>query len=165
MNGFGMDIAFWIFAAVSVISALGVLALGNVFRAALLLVLCFFAVAGLYVTLSADFLAAVQVLLYIGAIAVLLLFAIMITTDVTRGSPVGKMTPAATFVGVLLLAAMVLIIVFTPWRVSTAVPAGPSTTGIATRLFSPDGFVLPFEIASLLLLAAVIGAIVLVREK
>ncbi len=160
-----MDIAFWIFAAVSVIGAVAVVLLSNVFRSALFLVLSFFAVAGLYVTLSADFLAAAQVLIYIGAIAVLIIFAILLTSEVMRGSPSGKLAPAATFVGVLLMAAIIIIIVTTPWKISTAAANVPTTPGIANAMFSQGGFVLPFEISSLLLLAAVIGAIVLIREK
>ena len=75
----GFDIAFWILAVVAVMAALAVVLLGNVFRAALSLVLCFLVVAGIYITLSADFLAAVQVLIYVGAIAVLIILAIVLT--------------------------------------------------------------------------------------
>ena len=64
----GLVIAFWILAIVAIVSALGVVLLRNVFRAALSLILCFITVAGLYVTLSADFLAAVQILVYVGKI-------------------------------------------------------------------------------------------------
>ena len=68
----GLDIAFWILAIVGIAAALVVVLLRNVFRAALSLVLCFVTVAGIYVTLSADFLAAVQVLIYVGGISVLI---------------------------------------------------------------------------------------------
>ncbi|GAI71044.1 unnamed protein product, partial [marine sediment metagenome] len=68
----GFEIAFWALAVVGVAAALAVVLLRDVFRAALSLVLCFLAVAGIYVTLSADFLAAVQVLVYVGAISVLI---------------------------------------------------------------------------------------------
>jgi len=79
-----IEVAFWIIAVLLVGSALAVVLLQNVFRAALLLIMCFFAVAALYITLHADFLAAVQVLVYAGAIGVLIIFAIMLTPDVQQ---------------------------------------------------------------------------------
>ncbi|PIU55205.1 MAG: NADH-quinone oxidoreductase subunit L, partial [Chloroflexi bacterium CG07_land_8_20_14_0_80_51_10] len=78
----GVDIAFWIMAALAVGAAISVIASRDLFRAALLLVLCFFAVAGIYATLSADFLAIAQVLIYVGAVAVLVIFAVMLTRQV-----------------------------------------------------------------------------------
>ena len=75
----GVDIAFWILAVVSVAAALMVVTLRNVFRAALALILCLVVVAGIYVTLSADFLAAVQILVYVGGISILVILAIMLT--------------------------------------------------------------------------------------
>ena len=105
----GLAAAFWIMAIVGVIAALGVVFLRNVFRAALALVLCFVTVAGLYITLSADFLAAVQILVYVGAISVLIILAIMMTRDVQRGSPSNKMK-----FPVLIIAAVLLgIIIYT----------------------------------------------------
>ncbi len=83
----GLVIAFWILAAVAILAALGVVILRNVFRAALSLILCFLAVAGLYITLSADFLAAVQILVYVSAISVLIILAIMVTREVQQGNP------------------------------------------------------------------------------
>lgn len=162
----GLTVSFWLLAAVSVVAALGVVLLRDVFRAALLLVLCFFTVAGLYITLSADFLAAVQVLIYVGAISVLLIFGIMLTRESRRGSPFSRLRLPALLLGLLLLAVFILVAVNTAWPVSDVPPAAPTTAGIAQRLFDLDeGFVLPFEIASVLLLAAIIGAIVLVRER
>ncbi len=86
----GLDFAFWILAIVGVVAALLVVTLRNVFRAALSLVVCFLTVAGIYVTLSADFLAAVQVLVYVGAISVLIILAIMMTRRVPGGSPANE---------------------------------------------------------------------------
>ena len=87
----GLDIAFWVLAVVCVAAALAVVLLQNVFRAALTLVLCFLAVAGLYVTLSADFLAAVQILIYVGGISILVILAVMLTREVQNGSPSNKL--------------------------------------------------------------------------
>ena len=92
----GLAIAFWILAVVGILAALGVVLLRNVFRAALSLILCFLAVAGLYVTLSADFLAAVQILIYVGAISVLIILAIMMTREVQQGNLSNKLQIPAT---------------------------------------------------------------------
>ena len=85
--GIGVNITFWVASIIAVIAAVSVIAIRDLFHAALLLVLSFLAVAAVYVTLSADFLAMVQILVYVGAIGVLLIFAIMVTRDVRRGNP------------------------------------------------------------------------------
>ncbi len=126
----GLTIAFWALAVVAVLAALGVVLLRNVFRAALSLILCFLTVAGIYVTLSADFLAAVQVLVYVGAISVL-----------------------------------VLTLLNTPWQISNTPALTPTTAPLAIKLFGEGGVVLAVEIAAVLLLSAIVGAIVLAREK
>jgi NADH:ubiquinone oxidoreductase subunit 6 (subunit J) len=168
-----IEVAFWVIAIVLVGSALAVVLIRDIFRAALLLVMCFFAVAALYITLNADFLAAVQVLIYAGAIGVLLIFAVMLTRDLRQGSPFNRINLPALLLALLMLATIVGVVVGTDWdTVSTSsyavnVPVDePTTSGIAEALFDQDnGFVLPFEIASVLLLAALIGAVVLVRHK
>ncbi|MDY6906961.1 MAG: NADH-quinone oxidoreductase subunit J [Chloroflexota bacterium] len=162
----GLTVAFWILAVGVVGSALAVVLLRDVFRAALFLVLCFFVVAGIYVVLSADFLAGAQVLVYVGAVAVLIIFAIMLTRDARRGSPSGRFRLPALLVGLLFLGAMVFVVLATDWQVVAGIPNEPTTTSIAQALFGEGGgYILPFEIAAALLLAAVIGAIVLVRDK
>ncbi len=161
----GLDIAFWALAIVAVAAALIVVSLQNVFRAALSLVLCFLAVAGIYVTLSADFLAAVQVLIYVGGISVLIILAIMLTRDVQQGSPSNKLRIPALVVAVFLLGVMSFALINTPWQVSTVPPLEPTTSALAGKLLGEGGFILAVEIAATLLLAAILGAIVLVREK
>ena len=161
----GLEIAFWILAVIGVLAALAVVSLRNVFRAALCLVLCFLAVAGIYVTLSADFLAAVQVLIYVGAISVLIILAIMLTREFQRGSLSNKLRIPAFFVAILFLAVASFATINTLWSVSEISPVEPTTAALAVKLFGEGGFVLPLEIAAVLLLAAVLGAIVLVREK
>ncbi len=161
----GLAAAFWIMAVVAVISALAVVFQRNVFRAALALVLCFITVAGLYITLSADFLAAVQILVYVGAISVLIILAIMMTREVQKGSPVNKMQIPAAVVALVLLGIMVYTVTSTPWKVAAEAPLSPTTVPLATRLFSENGFILPVEIGAVLLLAAILGAIVITREK
>jgi NADH-quinone oxidoreductase subunit J len=161
----GMNIAFWLLAVVAVMAALGVVLLRNVFRAALSLILCFLMVAGIYVTLSADFLAAVQVLVYVGAISVLIILAIMMTREVQWGSPNSRFQIPALIVAILFLEVLVLTLINTPWAISSAPPTAPTTSALANSLFGEGGYLLPVEIAAVLLLSAILGAIVLAREK
>jgi NADH-quinone oxidoreductase subunit J len=160
-----LDIAFWILAVVGVIAALAVVTLRDIFRAALALILCFLTIAGIYITLSADFLAAVQILVYVGAISILIILAIMLTREVQRGSLTNKFRIPAFFVAALFLAAVAYALFSTTWQVSTVEPLAPTTQALAGKLFGEDGFILSVEIAAVLLLAAILGAIVLVREK
>ena len=160
-----VEIAFWALAVVSVGGALAVVLLRDVFRAALFLVLCFFAVAGIYITLSADFLAAVQVLVYIGAVAVLLIFAIMFTRETQRGNPSGRLRVPAAIIALVLLGAMISSIVSFGWPAAEEMRGMTPITEIGHQLFSEYGFVLPLMIAGMMILAAVIGAIVIMREK
>lgn len=159
------DIVFWLLAAISVGTALAVVLVRNVFRAALFLVLCFFAVAGLFITLQADFLAAAQVLIYVGAISILIIMAIMLTREFWRGSQASRLSVPALVIGLLLLALMVFVIANTSWQVSTEPPKVPTTAAIGSQLFGEGGFLLAVEIVAILLLAAVLGAIALIREK
>lgn len=161
----GLDIAFWILAVITVGAALSVVFLRNVFRAALALVLCFLAVAGIYVSLSADFLAVVQILVYVGAISVLIILSIMLTREVHQGSPSNKLGLPAFVVAILFLAAGVSVMLTTSWPVSTVAPLEPTAPGLANAFFGSGGFLVAVEISVVLLLAAVIGAIVMVREK
>ena len=186
------DIVFWILSVLAVGGALGVLLVPDLFRAALLLILVFMAVAGFFILLSAEFLAVVQVLIYVGAIAVLIIFAIMLTRDVQRGNlPNRLQIPAAVFAA-LLLVALVTVAVDTKWEFlpddqrgrAELVQTSAITTlsadvlteegitspedqaeiqkaGLADLLISD--YVLPFEAVSVLLLAALIGALALVR--
>lgn len=160
-----LDVAFWVLAVVCVGAALAVVFVRDVFRAALFLILCFFTVAGIYITLNADFLAAVQVLIYVGAVSVLLIFAIMLTRDAKQGSPSGRLRVPALIIGLVLLGVMIGSILSFDWQPSGEMSGMVRTQDIAGLLFSEGGFVLAFEIAGLMLLAAIIGAIVLLREK
>ncbi len=161
----GLDIAFWVLAIIGIVAALVVVLFRDVFRAALSLILCFLAVAGLYVTLSADFLAAVQILIYVGAISVLIILAIMLTREVQQGSLSNRLRIPAFVVAILFLGAMSFAMLKTPWQVVGIPPLEPTTAALAGKLFGEGGFILAVEIAAVLLLAAILGAIVLVREK
>ena len=161
----GLEIAFWILAVVGIAAALTVVLLRNVFRAALSLILCFVTVAGIYITLSADFLAAVQILVYVGGISVLIILAIMMTRELQSGSPTNKLRIPALIVAIIFLGVVGFTLLNTPWQVSTLPPLQPTTSALAGKLLGEGGFILPLEIAATLLLAAILGAIVLVREK
>ncbi len=187
------DIVFWFLAVAAVGASLGVVLVRDLFRAALLLVVVFVAVAGFFVMMSAEFLAVVQVLIYAGAIAILLIFAIMLTRDVQRGNLPNRLQIPAALVAALLLAALVVVATTTDWKpipqetqaqatlvqtqaVKPVMPAAQTTPDAALEgRVAPEGglladlliedFVLPFEAVSVLLLAAVIGALALVRER
>lgn len=159
------DIIFWIFAIIAVAAALAVVFLRDVFRAALALILLFILVAGIFVTLHADFLAVVQILVYVGAISILLLVGIMLTRDVHRGNPSGKFRIPAIIVGILLLIVLAYTAVNTNWMISSTPPLDNTAGVIGQKLFGEGGFLLPVQITAILLLSAVLGAIVLIREK
>lgn len=159
----GVAITFWILAVVTVVSALAVVLLRNLFRAVIFLVISFVGIAGLYITLNADFLAAVQILVYAGAIAILIIFAILLTRDAASGNPFGWLGGPALLVAVLVVATIAFVILNTHWPQAADAPLQSATLAIADAMFNK--FVLPFEVASVLLLAALIGAFVMAREK
>jgi NADH:ubiquinone oxidoreductase subunit 6 (subunit J) len=161
----GQAVAFWIMAVVIVLAAFSVVFLHNIFRGALALILCFIAVAGIYITLSADFLAAVQILVYVGAISVLIILAIMMTRSIQRGNPSNKLEIPAAIVAAALLVIIVYVVTATPWTISTQSPLADTTAPLATKLFSENGYILPVLTGATLILAAILGAIVITREK
>ena len=161
----GLEIAFWILSIVTITAALAVVWLSNIFRAALCLILCFLAVAGIFVTLSADFLAAVQILIYVGAIAILIILAVMLTREVERGSLSNRLKVPVLVISVFFLGVSIFAVINTSWQVVSLLPQEPTTTALANKLFGNNGFVLPVEISAVLLLAAIIGAITLMREE
>ena len=177
---------FFLFAFVAVVSALLLVLFRNPVYCALSLVTTFFALAGLFVLLDAHFLAAVQVLIYVGAISVLIIFAILMTRDVEEGSPSNRLRIPVGIIVALFLAVAIFVVVDTEWTLLEPAMGGDSaeaangvvlstdsvakvnevfsnTVPMIARLLVND-FVLAFEVASVLLLAAVIGALALIRE-
>ena len=118
----GLEIAFWVLAVVVTASALAVVLLRNIFRSALALVLCFLAVAGIFVILSADFLAAVQIIIYVGAIAVVIILAIMLTKEVQRGSLSNKLKVPVLISALLFLGIAIFAVINTPWPLAIEPP-------------------------------------------
>ena len=172
------DIAFWAISVSTVAAAIGVVQSRDLFRAALFLVMSFIGVAGLFVLLRAEFLAVVQILIYVGAISVLMIFAILMTRDVEQGSPTNRLQIPAAVMAALLLAAVAFVTVNTEWNlldeaVATTFAADTveevgktyeNTIPKIAELLLRD-YVLAFEVASVLLLAAIVGALVLIRER
>ena len=115
---------FWALSAVAIAGALGVVLVRDLFRASLLLALVFVAVGGLFVMMNAEFLAVVQILIYVGAIAVLFIFAVMLTRDVQQGNAPNRLQIPAALVSALLLAAMAFTAVTTDWTTLASAGAG-----------------------------------------
>ncbi len=157
-------VAFFVLSAITLIGGLLVATLRNIMHSALALIMSFFGVAGIYILLEAGFVAAVQVLVYIGAIAVLILFAIMLTRGLMTKTtaPENSQWIAAAGISLLLFAALFFIAIGTNWQIAPIQITGDLIPKIGSELVGT--YVLPFEIASLLLLAALIGAIVIARE-
>jgi NADH-quinone oxidoreductase subunit J len=163
--GIGWDDAlFMTLAAVMLVAGLLVVTMKDIIRCALAMIVCFAALSGLYVMASAPFVAAAEVLVYIGAISVLVLFAIMLTQTKAAPSRLVFQTQAlpAAIAGILLAIVIVLAVVSTAWPETGALFA-TGTTEVAKSLFGD--FVLPFEIVSVLLLAAVIGGVFIAKRE
>ncbi len=161
----GMQIAFFIFSLIAIVGALLVVTTRRLFHSALALVLSFVGVAGLYILLEAEFLAALQILIYVGAIALLILFAIMLTRHLMdpRARAFNEQWWIAALVAGLLFVALLAMIVRVPWPVSkTAVPQNVIENLGASFV---GEYLVPFEVASVLLMAALIGAIIIARER
>jgi NADH-quinone oxidoreductase subunit J len=143
----------------------------NLVRAAASLILSLFGVAGLYVLLDAGFLAAVQILIYIGAISILIIFAVLLTRQLTGGEESGFNSQWAWALGAaIVVLALVVFVINGAWPLGLEAEARPalggdSTEGLGMALLDPDQFMLPFEIASVLLLGAMVGAIVIARDR
>lgn len=159
-------LSFLILSVLVIGAALGVVLLSNIVYSAFLLGGVFLSVAGIYILLNADFVAAAQVLIYVGAVNVLILFAIMLVNkreDFSNvpGRWIRNIATAVVCVGIFaLLSTMVLI---TPWQINETGPFVENTLVALGKHFFSD-FLLPFELASVLLLMAMVGAIILARR-
>ncbi len=161
MGDLAFSAAFFVLAASTVGSALATVTVRNIFHAAMFLAVSFVSVAGLYITLQADFLGIVQILIYAGAVGVLMVFAIMLTHRPEQGNQPSGIRASALLVAALLAIVVVWVVVQTAWPQSNAQPLQDTVPALADALFGP--YVLPFEVASVVLLAAMVGAIVLAR--
>ncbi len=165
-----IQIIFILSALVILGAAVMVVSTRNLVHAALYLVATLFGVAVLYAILDATFLTVVQVVVYIGAIAILFIFAIMLTRREMRdqGEQLNKGWGAAALIGLLTFGGLFMLL--NNWRgvnaTAAALPSGfDGVVELGTALVSTDAFVLPFEVASVLLLAALIGAVYVAGTK
>ncbi len=157
------DFIFYALAILTVVSAILVATLPSIIYSAVALLFSFAGVAGIYVLLSADFLAATQILVYVGGILVLILFAVFLSnriSSVNLSSPMRFRWPAAA-VCLVLFGILSYTAVSTPYVVKAQVTYLPTTAEIGELLMTR--YLLPFEAASVLLLAALIGAALLSR--
>lgn len=148
-------------------AALGVVLLNQIVYSAFLLGGVFISIAGLYILLNADFVAAAQVLIYVGAVNVLILFAIMLVNKRQDFAPVSNLwirRGATALVCAGLFALLGTMVLATPWSISTEPTIAASGTLVAIGKHFFSDFLLPFELASVLLLMAMVGAIILARR-
>lgn len=164
-----VGLAFWILSVVILGSAFMVVSLKNIFHCAIFLILALSGVAGIFILLNAEFLAAAQVLLYVGAVAILMVFAIMLTSDLASRKIIQTNQNAlvAFLACVVFLASLV-------WLIRASLGSGiwnfteqmlPSDNVMTIGKLLMTKYMLPFEVVSVLLLAAMIGAIVLARRE
>jgi NADH:ubiquinone oxidoreductase subunit 6 (subunit J) len=140
-----------------------VVTLRNIIHSAVAMMICFGSLAGMYALLGAPIVAAAQVLIYLGAISVLILFAIMLTQagDASLPAPYHRQLPVAIVVALAIFGLVLWAVIQTDWAAAAEVVAA-NVDAIAVALFTT--YALPFEIISLLLLVAIIGAIYLARR-
>jgi NADH-quinone oxidoreductase subunit J len=158
----GIVVAFWIIAATTIGNALMVAVVRNLIHAVLFLSLTFVGVAGLYIVLSADFVAVVQILIYAGAVGVLMTFAIMLTPAADRDNSATVFQVPALILSLLVLAVVTFVAVDTDWALSDREAFATTARSLGEAFMKP--YVVPFEVASVLLVTAMIGAIILTRE-
>ncbi len=159
------DIIFYVFALLTIVSAVGVVFSRNIVYAAFSLLFAFFGVAALYVLLAADFIAITQILLYVGGILVLIVFGIMLTSranSVEMKKGILRIAPSVIVAGVI-AGTLIGVLTTTRWPSAGMGPAEETAKPIGTLLMT--NFVLPFELASILLLVALVGAVIIARRE
>jgi NADH-quinone oxidoreductase subunit J len=168
------QVVFILISLFTIISAIVVVTDRNLFRAAIALMASFLGVAGLYILLEAGFLAVAQLLVYIGAISILIIFAIMMTRRLmqTVESPFNSQ-PIWGLAAAILAFILLAVVAVRTWPTSkypapaevsdVVIEAGVKQLG--ALLVSPEAYVIPFEVASVLLLAALVGAVFLARPE
>ncbi len=156
-------LVFWILTAIILGSALAVVLLKNIVHSALLLIVTFIGIAGLYLTLNAEFLGLVQILVYVGAVSIILIFGIMLTRrgDMKGSNPFNKYTIGASVVALGLFYVITKNILSTNWIISQ-IPAQESYIEAIPEIVLVD-LLIPFQLSGLLLLVAMVGAIVLAK--
>ncbi len=159
------DLIFYLFALLTILSALAVVSSDNIVRSAFYLLATFFGVSGLYVLLGADFVAVTQIMVYIGGILILLLFGVMLTSNITHveiKKGMKNMLPAIIAIGIL-LGAVISMMIDTRWIINPS--SIPETTSFELGKLLITDYVLVFELLGILLLIALIGAASMARRE
>ena len=166
---------WWVVATLTVVAALLVVFLQDLVKAAMALIGTFLGIAGLFVMLNAEFLAVVQVLVYAGAVSILLIFGIMMIRDTQRGSSANKLRIPAFVLGSAMAAIIAFVVLDTQWNLLSEAVILPPVEEKVEQVFSDSPrvigglllqeFVLPLEAAALLLTATLVGAIALVKGE
>jgi NADH-quinone oxidoreductase subunit J len=159
------QIIFWVLTVITLGGGIGVVSSRNLFHSALFLILSLFGVAGYFALLSAGFLAVVQLMIYIGAIAILILFAIMFSRRL-MGAEEGQNNRqwwVSLPIAVILFFVLLGVVNAVGWPVSDAVPQGDSVLQLGLAFLG--SYLIPFMVISVLLSVALIGAVFLAREK
>lgn len=159
------DILFYLFAALIVGCGLVVVYSRNIVHSGFALLGAFAGVAGLYGTLSATFIAAAQLLVYVGGVLIVILFAVMLTRGIetAKQSNPSQGLVSATLLGLVTAGFLIYVALSFPWNSKPLAEVAASTPPLGNALLSD--FMLPFEFLSLLLLAALVGAVMLVRKE
>ena len=159
------DVLFYVIAAFTVAGAAAVALSRNILYSAMGLLMALLGAGALYVYLAADFVAVTQLLIYIGGVLVLILFAVMLTNRITEVNV--SNTSFGAFGGVLLFVSvapvLLAVVTLTPWRARIPAAAAPTTEAIGNGFLTT--WLLPFEVASLVLLATLVGAVVIARKE
>ena len=165
----GSTIIFYLLAALTLVSAVLSVTTRMIFRAAIYLLFCLIGIAGIYFWLQYEFIAAVQIVVYVGGIVVLIIFSIFLTQQAGEELPRQKLgrqlfAALAAFCGLALVMLQLAQHTFTP---TTNQPIAPSVANIGNQMLGVDdnGYALPFEVVSILLLAALIGCIVIALKS
>jgi NADH-quinone oxidoreductase subunit J len=159
------DFIFYLFAAITLLSAFFVVTVRNIIYSAYFLLLTFFGVAGIYVLLGADFVAITQLIVYVGGILILLLFGVMLTNKITNVEiKTGAWQIIPSSIGVILFGGfLITTLTDTNWRtINTEIPEA-TTTNLGMLLMQQ--YVVVFELLGILLLVALVGAASLARKK
>jgi len=159
------DIIFYIFAAITVLSALFVVTTRNIVHSAFYLLFTFFGVAGIYVLLGADFIAIAQIMVYVGGILILILFGVMLTNKITSveiKTGTVQMLPAAIGVAIF-MGAVISVMIMTNWKSEPGMIPSTTTKDLGHLLI--NSYVLIFELLGILLLIALIGAASIARRE
>ena len=160
----GLQIAFWALAAILLCSAIYAISTKSVMRACFALIICFLSVSGLFITLGFEFLAVIQVMVYVGAVGVLIIMSVMMTKRNEEGNVSNKFKLPAVLASLCLAVLGVYAAISTNWSVTAGEASNPIDNVAAVFMATPGGILLMI-IAALIVLTAIVAAITTAREE